>query len=338
MLPGPFAPPGESITDLRVEQSLLDGTVIAAAAYGVHLTLFFQCFVLLTTRPRDGKVNWWLVSYICILFSLGTIGFGGQIKFNEETFIQDRNFPGGPLGFNFGEYNTPINVVTTAAFVVLNWFADGLLVYRLFMIWNNNWYVAALPILTLISSFTVSILLLFQLTQPGASLWTSVAISFGIPYWSISVSLNIIVTLLIVGRLFYLRMRTRMALSKEHAKMYTSIAAMLVESAMLYSTFGLIFIISYARNSMVQNVLLPTLGHIQAVSPLLIIHRVAQGHAWTRETVRTISTGASASFNVNMSSRGTNASSQKVLLRSNMTDSSMIKSGHSSDLEIGGEK
>lgn len=63
------------------------------------------------------------------------------------TFIQDRDFPGGPLGFNFGEYNAPANLMTTTAyvvlycikrlhllmlmfysFVILNWFADGLLV------------------------------------------------------------------------------------------------------------------------------------------------------------------------------------------------------------------
>ncbi|KLO13649.1 hypothetical protein SCHPADRAFT_915187 [Schizopora paradoxa] len=281
-----FAPPGESISDIRTEQSLLDGTVIAGAAYGIHLTLFVQCFQLLCQRRRDRQRNWGLLLYICIIFSLGTVGFGGQIKFNEMTFIQDRDFPGGPLGFNFGEYNAPANLMTTAAFVILNWFADGLLIYRLYMIWNNNLYVAALPILTLLGSFTVSVLLLFQLTQPGASLWTRVAISFGIPYWSISISLNVIVTLLIVARLLYMRRVTRIALTPEHASTYTSIVAILIESAALYSTVGLIFVISYARNSMVQNVLLPVLGHIQAVSPLLIILRVARGVAWDRRTIR----------------------------------------------------
>jgi len=343
-----FAPPGESISDIRTEQSLLDGTVIAGAAYGIHLTLFIQCFQLLSQRRRDRQKNWGLLFYICILFSLGTVGFGGQIKFNEMTFIQDRDFPGGPLGFNFGEYNAPANLMTTTAFVILNWFADGLLIYRLYMIWNNNLYIAALPILTLIGSFTVSVLLLFQLTQPGASLWTRVAISFGIPYWSISVSLNVIVTLLIVGRLLYMRRVTRQALTAEHASTYTSIMAILIESAALYSTFGLIFIVSYARNSMVQNVLLPTLGHIQAVSPLLIILRVARGTGWDRRTVQTVQTNGHLSFDMpgDMSSTDSESTgtagiltTRKLLFRGDVTIDSQVPSltkteGHS-DLELG---
>jgi hypothetical protein len=38
---------------------------------------------------------------------------------------------------------------------------------------------------------------------------------------------------------------------------------MLIESAALYAIFAILFIISYALNSMVQNVMLPVLGHVQ---------------------------------------------------------------------------
>ena len=106
-------------------------------------------------------------------------------------------------------------------------------------------------------------ILLVQLTPAGANLWTSSAINFGISYWSISVSINIVVTTLIVGRLLYLRSRTLLVLNKEQARTYTSIAAMLVESAALYSVTGLIFIISYALDSMVQHVMLQVLAHVQ---------------------------------------------------------------------------
>ena len=106
----------------------------------------------------------------------------------------------------------------------------------------------------------MSILLLVQLSQPGSNLWTHVSISFGIPYWSISIALNVIVTLLIVGRLVYWRRKISFIQS---SNLYTSIITMLVESAALYTIFALIFVISYALNSMVQNVLLPVLGHIQ---------------------------------------------------------------------------
>ena len=123
----------------------------------------------------------------------------------------------------------------------------------------------------------MGVILLFQLTQPFANLWSKTTVNFGIPYWSISAGLNILVTSLIVARLYAIRRRTKAVLSASHSKTYTSIAAMLVESAALYSVTALIFIITYARNSNVQNLMLPLLGQVQAISPLLIMWRVACG-------------------------------------------------------------
>lgn len=131
----------------------------------------------------------------------------------------------------------------------------------------------------------MGVLLLFQLTQPFANLWTKTTLNFGIPYWSISAGLNILVTSLIVARLFAIRRRTKAVLSASHSKTYTSIAAMLVESAALYSVTALIFIVTYARNSNVQNLILPLLGQVQAISPLLIMWRVARGQAISRDSL-----------------------------------------------------
>ena len=106
-------------------------------------------------------------------------------------------------------------------------------------------------------------ILLAQLTPAGSSIWTSSTINFGISYWSISVSINIIVTTLIVGRLLYFRSRTLHVVNKEQAQTYTGIVAMLVESAALYSVTGLIFIISYALDNMIQHVMMHVLAHVQ---------------------------------------------------------------------------
>ena len=130
------------MNEVRTEQALIDGTVIAGAAYGesemlfydhdryrsvdtlhtgVHLTLFFQCFAILVQRKPYGKNNWSMLAYICVLFTLGTVGFGGQLKFNEMMFVQYRDFPGGPLGFQFGMYNIGVGNMGTASYVSDLW-------------------------------------------------------------------------------------------------------------------------------------------------------------------------------------------------------------------------
>ena len=85
---------------------------------------------------------------------------------------------------------------------------------------------------------------------------------FGVPYFSLSVALNIVLTLAIAVRLLMMRRSVVSSLGPEHAKMYISVTSMMIESAALYSITGLIFIVSYAVNSNVQNLALPVLGQV----------------------------------------------------------------------------
>ncbi|KAK7472489.1 hypothetical protein VKT23_000604 [Stygiomarasmius scandens] len=92
--------------------------------------------------------------------------------------------------------------------------------------------------------------------------------------------LNVILTIFIVGRLLYARYRIKSSLGSRYGQNYLSVASMLVESAALYSIWALVFLITYARGSAAQNILLPPLGQIQAIAPLLILTRVISGRAW----------------------------------------------------------
>ena len=62
-----------------------------------------------------------MLAYICVLFTLGTVGFGGQVKFNEMMFVQYRDFPGGPLSFNLGMYNNGASNMANASYVSDLW-------------------------------------------------------------------------------------------------------------------------------------------------------------------------------------------------------------------------
>ncbi|EGO22260.1 hypothetical protein SERLADRAFT_409827 [Serpula lacrymans var. lacrymans S7.9] len=69
-----------------------------------------------------------------------------------------------------------------------------------------------------------------------------------------------------------------------HAAQYTGIATLLIESSALYALWSIIFLVLYAINNPVQFVFLASLAEVQIIAPLLIIVRVAQGKAWTRNT------------------------------------------------------
>lgn len=108
----------------------------------------------------------------------------------------------------------------------------------------------------------MSILSVFQTSRPSASLWTAAGVQFSLPYFSISISLNVMLTLLLVSRLLYMSWELRRTFGADHAKVYVSIAAMILESGAPYAVVGLIFIITYARNSDVQDLALPVLSQV----------------------------------------------------------------------------
>ena len=147
------------------EKSYFAGTFIGAMLYGmrkrpptcplihIHLTfrnilgmlvvLFFKCMTaLLSPAYRKGEgIKWGLVSYTVVMFSVATVLTGMDINVLSIAHIDNRDFPGvdglylpGPYGYYESIYFKPINLIPTAAFVLNNWLADGLLVGSLLTI------------------------------------------------------------------------------------------------------------------------------------------------------------------------------------------------------------
>ena len=95
-----------------------------------------------------------------------------------------------------------------------------------------------------------------QSSQPGLSLYSALPMAYGTSYYIISLSVNIILTILITIRLLLYRRRARMAIQGDQGSEYISLAAIVIESAALYSVFALIFIVTYAINNPLNQIFL----------------------------------------------------------------------------------
>ncbi|KAK0209099.1 hypothetical protein DFS33DRAFT_503470 [Desarmillaria ectypa] len=279
-----YAPPGESTHDLWVEKTNLNGMALALIAYGILLTMVLQCFQgLFALRTQERQ--WWMWIYVSAVLVLATIGVSGNQMFIQMTYINYRNYPGGPNAFTLFFYATTSNLMSFIAYIVLGWLADGLVLYRFFIIYDRNlWAVIALAIIYL-GDIGSGLGLAISIARSQDSFWATTSVRLGIAFWSISVGLNIVFTCLIATRLLLIRQRANAVLGPNHGSHYTSVVAIMVESAVLYSLWALVFLITYARNNPVQNILLPPLGQIEGIAPLLIILRVIRGRAWNSTTV-----------------------------------------------------
>ncbi|PCH37191.1 hypothetical protein WOLCODRAFT_140757 [Wolfiporia cocos MD-104 SS10] len=284
-MPSPYAT-DEPHAELWFEQSINAGTYIGAIAYGMHIIVYFWA---ISHILRGRRKSWLSALFATILFALGTMNIACNIRFNEMTWIDDRNFPGGPYQFILQEEALAVNVIANAVTVVATSMADGLLLYRCFVIWNHKVCLLVIPVLIYLASVAMSILFMIQVAQPDSSLWAQGTINFGLPYWSLSMSLNIILMLMIVSRLLYLRHQIAATLGGEHGRAYTSIAAMIVECALPYSLVSFIFIVLYGLQNTGMNLFIPLLAQVECIAPELIILRVARGRAWSTTTMANLS-------------------------------------------------
>jgi hypothetical protein len=98
----------------------------------------------------------------------------------------------------------------------------------------------------------------------------------GSAYYAVSLSVNIILTILIVIRLLLYRRELRKLLPNEPASHYVSLSAIIIESAALYSFLALLFIITYAIGHPLNQIFLGSASSAQV--NILLVFRPSIRH------------------------------------------------------------
>jgi len=91
----------------------------------------------------------------------------------------------------------------------------------------------------------MAILQIITSAAPNGNFFGDKAISFGTPYYTLSIAVNVISTILICIRIFSLTKGVERTLGKDHVKAYNGVIAILVESAAPYALIGFATIIPY---------------------------------------------------------------------------------------------
>ena len=110
-----------------------------------------------------------------------------------------------------------------------------------------------------------------QISASSIHVHASQVVNWTIPFLSLTISLNILVTIAIVIRIQMYRSRLSKALGSHHASHYTSVSAMIVESAAIYSAFAIVLLVTFAINSPVFNIFLQAMSQVQVYLYFLIV-------------------------------------------------------------------
>ncbi|KAG0695130.1 hypothetical protein DFH29DRAFT_814504, partial [Suillus ampliporus] len=263
--------------------------------------LTVQAATALMQKPRrGGKIadhRFALLSYVFITFVLGTIGFAANARYTEMIWIDLRDAPGGPVALIENEMNYSINVVALSCYFVMEWFMQALLLHRCFVIWNWKRYIMVPMITFYIAMIVTSILVLIQ--SSAGAIWYN--INTELIYLCIEVGLTVTYSVLVTSRLLAMRGLMKRIMREYDSSTYDTVALMVIESAMLYIAYAIVFIVSFGLHSNVSNLCFLSISHVQGIAQLLIIIRVARGRAITSEQTRAAAVCTTMAFSATVS-------------------------------------
>ncbi|KAM5533526.1 hypothetical protein V8D89_012805 [Ganoderma adspersum] len=288
--PGVYYGPDEDETTKDLERYFIAGDFITGTGFGIQIVLWWTCVNYLWKERRRSWKTILLIAYLSLLLAVEFVFCIVQARTVQVIYVENRNYPGGPWQYFLDTQYLAINVIFYATLFVGTFLCDLLVLWRCYIIWRASgrgmaYAIIAFPTVMLIASFVMGTLWTLQSSFPGLSLYSKQPLAFGTSYYAISLGLNIVLTALILVRLLMYR-RTHLAhLPSGHAQQYLSLATLIIESAALYSIFAIMFLVSYAMNKPINQVWLGFVQAAQQIATYLIIYRVANGTAWSKEAM-----------------------------------------------------
>ncbi|KIK58735.1 hypothetical protein GYMLUDRAFT_141973, partial [Collybiopsis luxurians FD-317 M1] len=67
------------------------------------------------------------------------------ICFNQNAWINDREYPGGPFAYMIEKQSIPLLTLGNSASILASFLADALMLYRVAVLWNYTWYIVVPP-------------------------------------------------------------------------------------------------------------------------------------------------------------------------------------------------
>ncbi|KAF8489954.1 hypothetical protein BU17DRAFT_53348 [Hysterangium stoloniferum] len=272
------------------EHSFYIGSYLSGILYGLDLAMYYM-----TIRNQVATVpsrrSFAIYGFSTALLILVSIDVSTNAIFGEQAWITFRNTPGGPPVWILEHTGIWYQSLSTASVAGLIYMSDGFLIYRFFIIWGSRYMLIILPSLVYLAGMSMAILEIITTAVPGGTFFSRKTIKFGLPYYTLSIALNIILTSCIVGRILFLYRRVHASLGYEAARVYTGVLSILIESAALYSIIGFMTIIPYGINAPTSIAFGQVWSKLAAISPQLILFRVSSGRGWTKDTVAQVQSG-----------------------------------------------
>ena len=90
--------------------------------------MFAYCSAYLWSQRKARKNALLILGFIVVIFIVETIFVGVQARTVQISYIDNRNYPGGPWAYFLATQNLPVNVMFYATLFIITFLCDTLVV------------------------------------------------------------------------------------------------------------------------------------------------------------------------------------------------------------------
>jgi hypothetical protein len=229
------------------------------------------------SKNKDGTTN--IAIYpLCVLFSLCTLFCA--IDTAQTLFIL--RFESSQVAqVGLTSYN--MNIANTAFYCVITFLAQGVLIYRCWVIWGKNLLVLSVPSILAWLSLGASLAMLGGLIEPPASRVPDAKpkswyYSLSSAAFSASLGVNAILAILLAVKTFTLIREAQKEFTAQKRRVHPirQFVAILNESGMLMLACQIIWLVLFRRNNPAFYLVRGSIVMIYGLTPTLILQRILQ--------------------------------------------------------------
>jgi len=255
---------------------LFIGTVLETSFYGLYCVAF-AVHARIRSKKKGGGTN--IAIYpLSVLFTLCTVFCAVD---TAQTLFTLRYQGAQDLQAGLTSYN--MNIANTAMYCAITFIAQGILIYRCWLMWGRRLLVISVPFVLAWLSFATSLAMIGALVEPSAALRIPNASTgwyqpVGTAAFSASISVNAIVATLLAIKIYQLQRQAEQALTVQKRKVHPVRAMISIfnDSGMLMLGCQIAWLVLFRRNNVGFYLVRGPIVMIYGLTPTLIFQRVTQ--------------------------------------------------------------
>ncbi|EKM58160.1 uncharacterized protein PHACADRAFT_252245 [Phanerochaete carnosa HHB-10118-sp] len=261
---------------VSIDVLVLIGFACESLLYGAYCVLFLaSLYVLFYVWGSRGTDRTVVVLHLC-LFVACTLHYA--LEFNHfYTYLGTS----GVVGFANEDLH---QFIADCVVSVADFLGDLILIYRCWIIWSCQYYIIVLPLLTSAGGLIcASVVGKLVWGTTGANVSPSI-VPLGLASFVLPLCTNVIVTSLMVGRIWYMSRGTAELYKVAGSSATRKAIHVMVESGMLYFAVQLVFVVVYGLNLPSDVIMIAIAVQTYGIASTLIIIHVGLGFSSEQTT------------------------------------------------------